>query len=172
MSTLKVDTIQGKTTAGTVAIPGHVVQVVNVQDGEVATGTATCSYDDTIMQNTEGTEFMTLAITPTSATNKLKIDVVGHFNASTTNKIFTVGLFQDTTADAIAMQAVTESIQNSPVLVNFTHFMTAGTTSSTTFKVRCGVDSSATLTFNGRDGTNRRGAGRYASSITITEISQ
>tara|TARA_Y100001972_G_scaffold16380_1_gene17758 strand:- start:248 stop:766 length:519 start_codon:yes stop_codon:yes gene_type:complete len=172
MSTLKVDTIQGKTTSGTVQITGHVVQVVNVQDGEVASGTTTIAYDDTIMQNTEGVEFMTLAITPTSATNKLKIDVVCHCNSSVGNKIFTVGLFQDSTADALAMMAETESIANSPTPVSFTHFMTAGTTSSTTFKVRAGPDSSATITFNGRDGTNRRGGGRYASSITITEISQ
>ena len=59
-------------TVGTLKMPaGYVMQVVHVQDGEVASGTATCNYDDTIMQNTEGTEFMTLAITPTSATNKL-----------------------------------------------------------------------------------------------------
>ena len=169
MSTLRVDSIRGQTADGT---NRYVVQVVNVQDGEVASGTATCSYDDTIMQNTEGTEFMTLSITPTSATSKLKIDVVGHFNASTTNKIITVGLFQDSTADALAMQSTTESIANSPAIVNFTHFMTAGTTSSTTFKVRAAPDTSATLTFNGRDGTNRRGGGRYASSITIMEIAQ
>ena len=64
----------------------------------------------------------------------------------------------------------TESIANSPTPVGFTHFMTAGTTSSTTFKVRAGPDTAATITFNGRDGTNRRGGGRYASFITITEI--
>ena len=149
---------------------GSVVQVVNVQDGEVASGTATCSYDDTIMQNDEGTEFMTLAITPTKATNKLKIDVFIHMNANTSSKIFTVGLFQDSTADALAMQSNAQSLNNSPTPLSFTHFMTAGTTSSTTFKVRAAPDTSATITFNGRDGTNRRGGGTYASSITITEI--
>ena len=169
-SRLLVDKIEGKATANSVQISGHVVQVVHVQDGEVASGTATCSYDDTIMQNTEGTEFMTLAITPTSATNKLLINVVGHFNASTTNKIISVGLFQDSTADALAVQTSTESIANSPIPIPITHFMTAGTTSSTTFKVRAAPDTSATLTFNGRDGTNRRGGGRYASTITIMEI--
>ena len=170
MGTLKVDQI--KTAAGGtgVQISGHVVQVVHVQDGEVASGTTTCSYDDTIMQNDEGTEFMTLAITPTKATNKLKIDVVGNFNADTTNKIVVVGLFQDSTANALAQMNGAESIANTPLPISFTHFMTAGTTSSTTFKVRAGPDTSATLTFNGRDGSNRRLAGRYASTITITEI--
>ena len=149
---------------------GSVVQVVNVQDGEVASGTTTIAYDDTIMQNTEGTEFMTLAITPTNANHKLKIDVLCHCNSSTSSKIFTVGLFQDSTADALAQMNSTEDLSNSPLLISFTHFMTAGTTSSTTFKVRAGTDAAATTTFNGRDGSNRRLGGRYASTITITEI--
>ena len=149
---------------------GSIVQVVNVQDSAVASGTTTIAYDDTIMQNTEGTEFMTLAITPTSATNKLKIDVVGNFNHDASSKILSVGLFQDSTADALATTCSFESVANSPLPISFTHFMTAGTTSSTTFKVRCGADTSATVTLNGRDGSNRRLGGRYASSITITEI--
>ena len=169
MSTLNVDTIQ--TTGGGVPVgAGRVVQNVHVQDGEVASGTTTCSYDDTIMQNDEGTEFMSLSITPTKATNRLKIDVLANLNHDSTNKIVIVGLFQDSTANALAAMNATESIANSPLLISFTHFMTAGTTSSTTFKVRAGTDAAATTTFNGRDGSNRRLGGRYASTITITEI--
>ena len=149
---------------------GSVVQVVHVQDGEVASGTTTCAYDDTIMQNTEGTEFMTLAITPTNSNHKLKIDVLANINHNSTNKIVIVGLFQDSTANALAAMNATEDLGNSPLPVGFTHFMTAGTTSSTTFKVRAGTDAAATVTFNGRDGSNRRLAGKYASTITITEI--
>lgn len=168
MSTLRVDSIRGQTADGT---NRYVVQVVNVQDGAVATTTGTVAYDDTIMQNDEGGEFMTLAITPTSATNKLKIDVCFNGSANAGNKITTVGLFQDSTADALAEATVFVSITNSPHNVNFTHFMTAGTTSATTFKVRAGNDTSSTLTFNGQNGS-RKGGGRYASSMTITEISQ
>ena len=170
MGTLNVDEIKTGGGGTGVQISGHVVQVVHVQDGEVASGTTTCAYDDTIMQNTEGTEFMTLAITPTKATNKLKIDVFINLNHDSTNKIIVAGLFQDSTADALAQMNSTEDLSNSPLLISFTHFMTAGTTSTTTFKVRGGPDASATVTFNGRDGSNRRLGGRYASTITITEI--
>ena len=159
---------KGLATSGLPA--GSVVQVVHVQDGEVASGTTTCAYDDTIMQNTEGTEFMTLAITPTNSNHKLKIDVLANINHNSTNKIVIVGLFQDSTANALAAMNATEDLGNSPLPVGFTHFMTAGTTSSTTFKVRAGTDAAATVTFNGRDGSNRRLGGRYASTITITEI--
>ena len=51
----------------------------------------------------------------------------------------------------------------------FSHFMTAGTTSETTFKVRAGFNASGTTTFNGSGGARRLG-GVFASSITITEI--
>jgi hypothetical protein len=49
-----------------------------------------------------------------------------------------------------------------------THYMTAGTTSATTFKVRGGVNA-GTLTFNGEVGARLFG-GVCASSITVTEI--
>ena len=53
---------------------GIVVQEVNVQDGEVATSSSPNMPDnDTIPQITEGTEYMTLAITPDDAANILKI---------------------------------------------------------------------------------------------------
>jgi hypothetical protein len=42
---------------------GKVIQVVHVQDGAYASGTTTIPLDNTIPQNTEGTEFMSLAIT-------------------------------------------------------------------------------------------------------------
>ena len=84
----------GGTGATSLAL-GKVVQIVNVQDGAVATTTTAIPLDDTIPQNTEGGEFMTLAITPTSATSKLRIDVVG--NGSCTDSAATIifPLFQD-----------------------------------------------------------------------------
>jgi len=167
----KLDLSENYTFTGDVNISGHVVQVVNVQDGAVATGTTTIAYDDTIMQNTEGDEYMTLAITPTSSTNKLKIDVVFNGACNATNKITTVGLFQDSTANALAVTPFLNfyGVANSPFNISFTHFMTAGTTSSTTFKVRAGTDVSATTSFNGQLGSRKSG-GVSASSITITEI--
>jgi len=51
----------------------------------------------------------------------------------------------------------------------FTHFMTAGTTSETTFRFRAGGHTTAQVTFNGY-GAARFYGGVMASSITITEI--
>lgn len=146
------------------------VQVVNTQTGAVNTGTTIIPYDDTIPQITEGDEYMTLAITPTSANNKLKIEVVGHFAHSTIRPAFAIALFQDTTANALAAMCAGSNYsagQDMPIC--FTHYMTAGTTSETTFRVRAGASAAGTTTFNGAGGARKLG-GVMASSITITEI--
>jgi hypothetical protein len=160
---------QGATGAtGPAGASGKLVQVVNTETGTVATGTTQIPIDNTIPQNTEGDQYMTLAITPTSATNKLKIDVV-FFGASTGGTWTTVAIFQDTTANAIAAFSNFQTIANGACNSAFSHFMTAGTTSATTFKVRAGPHQAATTTFNGNSGTQLLG-GVMASSITISEI--
>ncbi len=143
-------------------------QIVNNQTGAVATTTTSIPNDDSIPQNTEGGEFMTLAITPASATSKLKIDVVLHCTAAVGTKEITVALFQDSTVNALAAMSNGEDLANRGRSVTFTHYMTSGTTSSTTFKVRAGMNDTTELTFNGIGG-NRRMGGVMASSITITE---
>ncbi len=146
-----------------------IIQIVNTQTDAVATGTTQIPNDDTIPQNTEGTQFMSLAITPTSATNKLKIDVVVNI-ANEENMDVIVALFQDDTANALAAVAQYTAYGNHPHVVNFTHYMTTGTTSTTIFKVRIGAGfGSWTTTFNGISGVGYLG-GVCVSSITITEI--
>lgn len=146
---------------------GQVVQVVNTQSGAVATGTTILPADDSIPQQTEGVEVMTLAVTPTNATHKLKIEVVVFFGNSVNNWM-TAALFQDATAGALAAG---EHHVNAGLIrqITFTHYMTAGTTSATTFKVRIGGDAAGTTTLNGVTSARLMG-GVMASSITITEV--
>ncbi len=150
---------------------GNIAQVVNTQTGAVATGTTATPFDDTIPQITEGDQYMTQAITPTSATNKLKIDVVWQGANSNNSSYIIVALFQDSTANALAVAStgVSSASAGLPFTITFTHYMTAGTTSATTFKVRAGCPAGATITFNGISSARLYG-GVAASSITITEI--
>ena len=57
------------------AVGGKILQMVYVFTGAYATGSTTIPFDDTIPQITEGNEVMTLAITPTSASSKLLVNV-------------------------------------------------------------------------------------------------
>ena len=149
---------------------GTVLQMVNAIDGAVATGTTVMPYDDTIPQNTEGDEYITLPVTPIGSTNKLRIDVVVNLDWNNTAGRMSVALFQDTTAGALAATnqfPIASGNGQSPV--TFTHWMTSGTTSATTFKIRAGSVSAGTTTFNGAS-SGRKFGGVCASTITITEI--
>jgi hypothetical protein len=148
--------------------PGGIVQVIETQTGAVATTTTVIPADDTIPQNTEGAEVITLAITPSNASNLLVIEVV-LIAEHASNCVFAT-LFQDTTADALAAAAsgghATAAGSGSQIVLR--HAMTAGTTSATTFKVRGGSQTAGTVTFNGY-GSGRIFGGVYATSIKITE---
>ena len=148
---------------------GSSIQTINTQTGAVDTTTVQMPYDDTIPQNTEGKEFMSLAITPTSATNKIRVQVVFNFANSSGASAICLGLFQDSTANALAAVANEDSAAGIPSQMVLDYTMTAGTTSATTFKVRAGPSGAQTLTFNGSAGARKFG-GVMCSSITITEI--
>ena len=147
---------------------GAVVQMVNTQDGALATGTTVLPDDDTIPQKTEGDEYMTLAITPKKTTNRLVIQANLFISNSAANRIG-VGLFQDSTAAALAAHGHFQSTAGAHNSIFFVHEMAAGTVSATTFKIRAGGTGAGTTTFNGESG-GRIFGGVAASSITIWEI--
>lgn len=148
---------------------GSVVQEVYTQTGAVASGTTQIPYDNTIPQNTEGDEYMTLAITPTNSSNTLRIEALINFSNSTGSASCCAALFQDSTANALNAVAGASSGGAIPSQMKIVHEMTAGTTSATTFKVRAGPNAAQTFTFNGSSGAGIFN-GVYMSSITITEI--
>ena len=146
---------------------GKLLQIVNYQTGALATGTTVVPFDDTIPQNTEGTEFLTLAITPTSTTTLLQIDITASFSYSINNTV-TLALFQDSTANALAASSEYGSTATGMINSSLTYKMTSGTISATTFKLRMGGQTSGTLTLNGY-GAARKLGGVYVSSRNITE---
>lgn len=148
---------------------GFPVQIVGNSTSAVATGTTTIPVDDTIPQNTEGTEFITQAITPTSATNKLKVTTVIHLSHNTVAEANLIAaIFQDSTANALAAGIITSGPAGGVEMLTIEHIMTAGTTSATTFKVRGGSSSAGTVTNNG--GTSARLFGATSkSALTVTE---
>ncbi len=140
-----------------------IVQIVNTQTSAASSSANTIPHDNTIPQNTEGAEVMTLAFTPKSSSNNLMIEVSVNVGNTSATQI-TTALFQDSTANALAASVQDgDSATTASYTGTIKYFMTAGTTSSTTFKVRVG-GAAGTTTFNGQYST----AG--ISSITITEI--
>lgn len=157
------------TTTGTLLVAdGVAVNRAETETTAVATGTTVIPQDDTIPQNTEGDEYMTCAITPKATTNILQIMVTAHISNSAANPL-TAALFQDSTANALAAWSQFQGTATGINQVTGIYKMVAGTTSSTTFKVRCGSPGAGTTTFNGASGTRRYGA-ISKSSIHIKEF--
>ena len=132
-----LDLTDGYAFTGAVTGAGKFIQVVHVADTAAASGTTTQVADDSIPQNTEGNEYLTLAITPTNASNILFIEFIGFFNQSSATNTM-VALFQDSTANALAATVARIDTANAPLVIPMRYRMVAGTTSETTFKIRAG----------------------------------
>lgn len=147
----------------------QIAQIVSAQTGAAATGTTVIPGDDTIPQITEGDQYMTLAITPKSATSILYISVVAVCSSNAAGATLGVVLFQDATANALAATLVTQGTASGLNTVPLNHVMTSGTTSATTFRIRIGANIAGTTTFNGNAGARLYG-GAMASGIRIIEV--
>ena len=125
--------------------------------------------DDTVPQNTEGDQYMTLAFTPKKSTSILRIDVEAQVTAGG-NISSVVALFIDSIAAALA--AVFDLAGGSGYKghgkVVLTHFMASPGASAVTFKVRAGPATAGTMTFNGAASARLMG-GVAASSVVVTE---
>lgn len=148
---------------------GKIVQVVEATPYTTAGSTAaTIPLDSTIPQNTEGAELTTVTITPTNASNRLRIEANLPFVDGSAGTFICAALFQDSTANALALGVLTLSGANYAHNITFTHEMAAGTTSATTFKLRAGP-SSGTAYFNRRAAGETLG-GVSAVRLRVTEI--
>ena len=146
---------------------GDVVQEIYYQTGATVDGTTAIPGDDTIPQITEGTELMTLAITPTSLINKLNIECVADITRDEDGAI-TLALFQDAIAGALA--AVNSRVVGTTLTTTILkHQKIAGTVSATTFRIRGGQHGVGTFRMN-MAYTARMFGGICSSNIKITEV--
>lgn len=144
------------------------VQEVSNFTSAVITTTNTIPFDNTKPQSGEGVEVITKAIVPASATNLLEFVVTVQASNAAISAI-TAALFQDSGANAIFAATTVLRVATDPAHITFVFTMTAGTTSSTTFKVRVGGNSGATTTINGQNGTALFD-GTMFSGIVIREV--
>ena len=156
---------------------GKIVQQVHTVTGATASGSNTGpSQNDTIPTTSNGTQFMSQAITPTNASNLLRVDVTfcGSISAISSNGFMAVWLTLNAETDARATAGLSPAVANRTDTISFTYWMTAGSTSAMTFRVYAAgrIDSGASITtyFNGTS-SGRIWGGTQPSGITITEYS-
>lgn len=150
---------------------GDIVQFALSTTSASASGTTAIPNDDTIPQNTEGTQFFSQAITPQSALNLLRWKNNASYASATASAAFMVALFQDANANAIAAAVGTGGPgggnQYNQAYLEYT--MLAGTAVSTTGKIRVGNASGTTVMLNG-NGSTRVMGGVLASYLLVEEI--
>jgi len=168
MSTLKVDTIQGKTTAGTVAMPaGHVVQTVEFfRLGLVGSSSSSML----IINSTSFADVMSKTITTKLANSKIFVSMtINGFNGSDVLRVSTK-IFRDSTqinGDVYGLYGV----QAHMILYSFSMLdapsASAGTT--LTYKMQAARESGSSS--SNRVGYGDSGGGSSA-NITLMEIAQ
>jgi hypothetical protein len=151
-----------------VPLPGHVITVARSSTGAVATGATTIPSDDTIPQNTEGDQYLTVNISPTSAANLLRAAVQLCASHSADADLI-VALFRDSGANALAAWVDYIGAAGAPTFLALTHEVLAASTASTTFNVRAGSPTAGTTTVNGQSGARKFG-GVANSFLAVTEV--
>ena len=147
--------------------PGDVVQEVFSADGASSNSATHTPFDDTIPQNTEGAQVMSLAITPTSPANILLINHDGVYSSSAADHV-TVALHQDSVANALAAATTTVSANGYTNQISLLYRKLCTAVAAATYKIRAGT-SANTMTFNGTASARDMG-GVYASILKIAEI--
>lgn len=126
--------------------------------------------DDTIPQQTEGTEILTAAITLTKSTNRVRARFQG-FASGTVSGAYTVALFLDSANDALAADAQVRSAEGGLPEFKFTlEFEHApGSVGPLTYKVRAGPSATGSIRFNGSISARFYG-GAARATLVLEEI--
>lgn len=152
------------------ALSGSVIQYQYASTASVVTCSTNIPYDDSIPQNTEGDEVITVTITPSNSSNILVIKAGFSGTGSGNSSTMTAGaIFQDSAANALSASFSRGSVTQAQEYVLVTHKMAAGTTSPTTFKLRVG-GSADTFYVNGNHSGTRVLGGVSVSYIEVWEI--
>lgn len=145
---------------------GCVVQVVQT----VLTTSVSCATllpaDNTIPQNNEGNEILSISITPSSASNKILIRV-NVFGTTSGAAHFTAAVFKDSDVNALTTSGGGTYFYDH--LAALEYLDTAGTTSAITYKVRAGASANILYINSDYVGTRRYG-GTAHTGITLMEI--
>ena len=149
---------------------GKVLQVVKSLVTTKASTSSSIPQDNTIPQNTEGTEFTTLAITPQASDSTLFIDFLVHGSMTNNNTNLTVCLFKDSVANALQVSNnfCGTNTELFPLMLKFAE--TSGTTSSVTYKIRFGLNGGGTVYLNSDQSTDVYSTAQ-SSVFIITEVS-
>lgn len=123
--------------------------------------------DDTVPQNTEGTQVLTVSYAAKVSTDRLRVTFEGFVTSSSV--ITACALFIDSGANAVDVQSTTTpgTALTAPLYMSYEYL--PGDTSSHTFAVRCGNNTASALHFNGNN-TTRLFGGVATTTLQVDEF--
>lgn len=147
---------------------GSVIDSVTALYATNAAISAHIPGDDTIPQNTEGTQILSAVLTPKSTTNKFRIRFRGEGSASGA-EVMIWAVFKNGQANALCSGFTSVSTANQVLPIHGEFEFVPGVTSSVTITVNVGTSSAGTMRLNG-DSVGRYLGGTMVTSLVIEEI--
>lgn len=138
-------------------LAGEVLDSAYAEYATYSNTSAVLPADDTIPQNTEGTELLSVAITPKSTSSKLYCVWEGMFAHGTSGQNIAVAMFRNGVANAIAATAETSTSGSPLQKLSDSVEISPSTTSEVTISVRYGTGGSGTVYVNGGAGSRTFG---------------
>jgi hypothetical protein len=155
--------------AGGGPVPGAVLQQLYTDTNATpSTSSFVAAGSNTIPQQTDGIEVLSITVTPKAATSKIRVDAIVPASCNT-NATWFVSLFRDGGANALV--TVPASHNASFMLpAPLTFEVAAGSIALTTFKIRIGLaQSGSSLFLNSSSGTPFFG-GSIRATMALTEF--
>lgn len=144
---------------------GSVINSAYAEVTAYSTTAATIPMDDTPPQNTEGLQLISVSITPTSATSKIRVRFVGLFSHSASEHIVTA-LFVSGNANSLRSTYVRTVGANTAAQSHLEFEHAPGTTSALTYSIRIGTFA-GTIYVNGN--STGRVFGGVAGAVLVAE---
>jgi len=165
-----VTTTQFRLTVFPYAGVSRFVQAVEASYATTSSTSSAILFDNSIPQIGEGTELVTVTITPRSTTNRLRLEASLPMVDGSGLIACIAAIFQKTPAvnDALSTAVCLFPATDYTTNMSFTHEMVAPTTSAVTFSLRAGP-AAGTMYFNRRAGGSTLG-GATAIRLRVTEI--
>jgi hypothetical protein len=128
-------------------------------------------YDDTIPQNTEGTQVLSASITPKTTTNRVRARAVLFGGPASTDGQIVAALFRNSGANAIAATtARTLAVPASTTAIVLEFEDVPGSTSSQTYNIRVGHGASGNNAWLNGDNAGRKFGGAARCTLILEEI--
>lgn len=147
---------------------GCVIQTKYTNTSAVFTSAVSMINDDSIPQSSEGSELLTVSITPKKVGNILKVSAhIYATNSSSVNNVI-AAIFKNNLTDAVSANIFYIANAGNGGVLPLLHFETVTSTANITFKVRIGA-TAGTVTVNGTVGSRRFG-GVASTYLMVEEI--